>query len=323
MALKDHRVFLTSEIAAVEDLLGGLVPHDVFGRLSLAERLENLRTELQALGDESEDREIAETEGLALLFDGDPVVSGSAIEADFGTKAIAHIQEVAAQLNARREGRELAMAGPIPLRKESRLYITGVKAGSFGFVLDEAPGQTGDGATSIRPILQDIARLIVSASESEEALDETVPSLDQRTLNSLRDFFTHVGNGNASLHLISGQLDRNIGNEDLKKAAQRVSEVHITDERVLELKGRLLGILPEARQFEFIRSDNEQTIRGRVSRRLSYGELLTIAERIAYKSSVATFLQTRVLRGAHPARLKYELQEITLDPDVYKDAPGL
>lgn len=303
--------FLKAEIAAVEKLIQGLVPHDVLGRLSLEERLDDLRNDLLALGDEGTEPPL--TEGLALLFEGDPVVAGSAIEADFSAKAISHIQEIAAQLNARREGRELALAGPIPFRREARLFITGLKAGSFGFVLDKAPGQPEDDQSSIRPILQDMAKIIVSASESDEALDDTVPGLDQRTLNSLKDFFTHVSTHNASLHLISHSIDRNINNEELRKAAQRVSLVHITDERIVELKGKLLGILPESRQFEFVRHDNEHTLKGRVSRQSSYADLLSIAENLAYKSCVAKFLQTRILRGEQQTKLKYELLEITLD----------
>ncbi len=314
MVIRARRDFLLTEIAAVEELIRGVVPHDVFGKMSMEERLVELQSELRALGDAVEE---PAAEGLALLFEGEPVVGNSAIEAEFSAKAITQIQEVAARLNARREGRELAMAGPIPLRRESKLYITGLKAGSFGFQLDEAPGQSKDGGRSIRPVLQDIADLIVSASESDEALDEAMPALDQRTLSSLKDFFEHVGGSNASLHVVSGTLDRSIPNEDLRRAAQRVSRVHITDERVLELKGKLLGVLPESRQFEFVRTDNEQTIKGRISPEISRLALLGIAESLAYRHCVAKIRQTSLLRGEQQAKLKYELLGLVLDSEIY------
>ena len=103
---------LSADLAAVEELLASAPPGDVLGRMSLAERRDEVRAALAEVG--TKDQQEGRT---ALFFGGAPVIGSRGIDADFAAEALGKYQDLVTKVWALKEHGPLAPSGPVPDRR--------------------------------------------------------------------------------------------------------------------------------------------------------------------------------------------------------------
>lgn len=300
MVTKLHRDALKSDIASVKALLDRIKGRDPLGEISLAARLRLLEDQLRAVEQAPVTRA-----NVALVFDGEPVRGSSAIDADFAGQALQDYQELITRQVASVAGAGLGARGPIPqqLKQQSRLNITALVHGSFGFMLEENDGgqqallesPTHAAVRSVTDLLQGVA------AADERWFEGHLPDLDVRLFASLRTFVSTLYKAGSTLKVSEEERDLRLTPADVERAYERISQVDV--EEVEEtVEGELLGLVPIARRFEF-RAANGEVISGRVAESLSadYLERLEREELIGGKGWRAIIRTKTVTRpdGRH------------------------
>lgn len=266
MVTKLHRDALRSDIASVEGLLARSGGRDPLGDISLRARLQGLQAQLRAL-----EQETATRANVALVFDGGPVRGSSAIDADFAGQALQDYQELITRQVASVAGGGLGARGPIPaqIKQQSRMNITALVHGSFGFMLEENDeGQQALLETPTHAAVQSVTDLLQGVAAADERWFEGhLPDLDVRLFGSLRNFISTLHKAGSTLKLSEEERDLRLTPADVERAYERISQVEV-DEVEETVAGELLGIVPIARRFEFRTSEGE-VISGRVAESLS------------------------------------------------------
>lgn len=256
---------LKAEIDHVQRMLAELPQEAAIGKLSLSSRLEELKKELAALPYS------LEPVSAKLTFRGRPVVASHGIFADFAAKATSAFSDLVAALAAGRD-KVIARSGPIPNRDQSRLLITGTATGSFGFVLEEEPGQGRFSGldSKLGQAIDEATSLIDSvSSDDDEELAERISQVSRRTIVQLRMFLKELFDNDAVCTL--SFRDRESGFRDaneLKTALDRIAEGNVHEE-VETYSGSFQGVLPNSRSFEFLTEPDDILIRGKVGSEVS------------------------------------------------------
>lgn len=134
MTQATKRTYLIAEKATLENLVATLHEDSVLERMGLEDRLSDVTAELASL--QAAPRRTAESE---LVFYGAPVRGSAGIDARFTSDVISAYQDLIAKTLAAKS--ELHAMGPIPDAHLSRLHVTDVVHGSFGFRFQELPEQ--------------------------------------------------------------------------------------------------------------------------------------------------------------------------------------
>ncbi|MBN6104904.1 hypothetical protein JR064_22320 [Xanthomonas sp. CFBP 8703] len=304
---KLERDFAQADIAAVTSLLSQLTDEDVMARFGLESRLEELRASLSRLDT------IAEVEGAsaALFFGGRPVVGTRGIETEFGGTAVAKFQDIISKVMAHEAGR-LGQRGVVPNKGASSLHITNVVRGSFGFLLEEIHDQPDMLDAPLKQAVQETSRMLSAFSEpDEEEFRTAVESIDQRVLNTAREFFDLMKSNGTTLRLVAGNRDNSFGQEAVSRAAERAQSTSV-EETEEWIDGQLSGTLPDAHQFEFRRQVDGVVIRGKVARSFTAEELLGFNRQWVDQGAVAKVKVNKVRRNGEVVREQYTLLELKL-----------
>lgn len=300
MVTKIHRDALRSDIASVQGLLERARGRDPLGEISLGARLRELEAQLRAL-----EQAVPVTANVALVFDGAPVRGSSAIDADFAGQALQDYQELITRQVAAVAGGGLGARGPIPaaIRQQSRLNITALVHGSFGFMLEENDeGQPPLFESPTRAAVHTVTDLLRGVAAADDGWFEGhLQELDFRLFASLKNFISTLHKGGSTLKLSEEERDLRLTPAEVARAYERVSQVEV-DEVEETVEGELLGIVPIARRFEFRTADGD-VISGRVAENLSadYLERLEREELIGGKGWRALIRTKTVTRpdGRH------------------------
>ncbi|MFK3845522.1 hypothetical protein [Stenotrophomonas sp. NPDC078853] len=233
---------------------------DLLGARQFQRRLQKLDEELRVLG-RFEERSAS----AALFFSGPKVAGSRGIEADFAGDALERFQDLVSKTFARRELGNLGARGPVAARPDSKLMVTAVTRGSFGFVLEEV----GDQAEAIRTQLSEVVEEVVSfvsqlADPAEDVFLEAVADIDSRLLGSARSFFTSLSNAQATLKIVEGDREISLGRDDVQRGKDRTEGLVITEREAVQLNGRLF-VLPAHRRFEFVLDGTGENISGKVA----------------------------------------------------------
>lgn len=306
------REHLQSEIAGLDLIIESLPANDILGRKSLESRRARLREQLARIAQHAENRA-----KVALYFGGDPVVGSMGIQAEFGTTTLSNFQDLITKVWAAADT-GLAPMGPIPDKAASHLHITNLVHGSFGFLLEEIDEQ-GEPMfeTPLRQAADRAVTYIASfAAENENTFVNAIEDIDRRVFKSLRDFFSVVYKGKATVRIVEGDVDQRLDRVAVERAWVRVEAADV-DEDTPAMEGRLLGVIPIGRRFEFDAGD--RIIKGKVGERFSQSYLERMAtEHIAGKRWKAKFHRRVVTqRGRQPSE-KFTLLEL----DVIQGPPA-
>jgi hypothetical protein len=291
---KLKRDALLAELAALEGIIAELPSGAVLTAKSLRRRLAGLEEELRSLEAEPD------TSGAAaLVFGGGKVYGSRAIDADFAVRTLKAFQELVAKKAAGRIRGSIGQKGPLPERDLARLSITGTVRGSFGFLLQEE----GDPAlfpTAVKEAIGEAAHLLDAiCAEDESRFVRVVEEADPRLFVSLREFFKALHDADGTVKIVQGDEERAFNRLAVERAFERVEHTSVEDVEQTAI-GRLIGVLPVSRTFEFTRDDTGQTIRGKVGPQVSgdflgriEAEMLPLGKRWKVKLSVRTISRRR------------------------------
>lgn len=268
MIRKLERQHIAAELAALSSLLDTLPEGDLLGRMSLEYRRDEMRLELAALEDGSENRA-----KMALYFGGDPAIGSIGLEAGFSSDSLGTFQDLVTKVWAAGDG-ELADSGPIPDKAASQLHITSLVHGSFGFLLEEIDERGEPLFESELKLAADrvAAYLDIFAGEDENDFVNTLEALDKRVFRSVRAFFSTLYRAKATFRLVEGETDSRFDRAAIERAWLRIEASNV-DEEQLTLEGQLLGMIPVGRRFEFEPDGAVKIIQGKVGEKFSQSYL--------------------------------------------------
>lgn len=313
MNKKLQRDALLSDLAVVEQMLATIPAEDPAGRMAFTNRLEELQQALAQL--EGEPETLA---SVAIFFGGEPVSGSRSIDAEFAAKAVASYQDVISARLATQAVGGLATRGPIPTKKASRLNITNVVHGSFGFVLEEE-GSEGVPLldSSLKEAVGDISHTLSTiAVEDDASFGSMMDEIHPRVFSSVRKLFKVLHDNRAVIRVVQDEQDRQFDEYAITRAYERVEKTEI-DEQEYQAEGMLLGVLPIKGEFEFELKDTKEVIRGRAGPRLSvdYLERIENDENVVKKPARASLYRKTVVKPDGRSKISYVL----LDLDVTTD----
>ncbi|MBB2806350.1 hypothetical protein [Xanthomonas arboricola] len=219
---------------------------DIVGSGQFRRRLEQIKKEISSL--ELQDPKRA---SVALYFSGRPVLGTRGIAADFAGRCLENYQDLVSKTFARRELGSLGDRGPIPLRQNTEMMVTGVTHGSFGFILDEMSDQTSILDTQLKEVVKEVSLTLEKFSgDSESEFLEFASEIDQRTVISLRKFFQEMDNSLATVRIVEDIHELNLDSPAVLRARKRAESSTIEDETA-DVPGTSIHVLPEHRTFEF------------------------------------------------------------------------
>ena len=304
--LKLDRDYIQAEISALTALIASLPERDYLGRSSLEARRQDLVEELDKLAAASENRA-----KIALYFGGEPVIGSAGVETEFSTSALSSFQDLITKVWGAGAGNLSAM-GPVPDKAASRLHITSLVHGSFGFLLEELDDQ-GEPLfeTALRKAANTAVHYVASiADENEARFTETLEQLDPRGFSAVRDFFSSIYRRKATLRLVEGTVDARFDRTAVERAWNRLEAAKVDEDRYT-LEGKLLGIIPLGRRFEFDPDGATQVIKGKVGERFSESYLERMStEQFAGKRWKATLHRVVVTRQGREPSERFTLLEL-------------
>lgn len=255
---------LRTDISSVDKLLQQAIEYgDPIGKLQFSKRKQLLETEFAQLVESPE-----KTASIALYFGGEPVIGSRGISLEFAGNALEQFQELVSRTFAKSELGNLGERGPIPLKQSTKLMVTEIARGSFGFVLDEFSDQMEMLDTKLKITVEEVATLLErTASPNELEFEEVLETLDVRTLIALRDFFINLDSNKATFRLVEEKADYTLDELSIHRARQRTEAISIEEAEDI-VTGVLVGFLPEHRKFE-VKPDDGPLIYGSVSNEAS------------------------------------------------------
>jgi hypothetical protein len=223
-----------ADLAAVDGLLGSRTEaEDPVGWLQFSRRKEMLEQQLSAPS------EVSSSAAVGLFFAGRPVFGSRGIAAEFGARAVEQFQAVVSTKHATQEG-PIGSRGPIPQRDRSKLMITEVARGSFGFILEEAEGpQLVE--SPLRQTVDEVVDLIYrTAAPDEEAFEAFTEAVDNRVLGSLKGFFRLLDEAGATVRIVEEQREFTLARDAVERARERTESLVIDEQerRSLPLAGK-------------------------------------------------------------------------------------
>jgi hypothetical protein len=238
---------LNAELVTLEAILAELDSQDYLSRIGLESRRVELRASLARL------REHGETQArVALFFGGDPVVGSEGVKARFAGDAVGSFQDMLTNVWGSQQERPVASAGPIRNQELSNLHITALLHGSVGFLLEELdPGGQTLFESPLKNAADQAAQIVGGfAAEDDQTFAAVIEELSPRVFKSVQKFLRCVHTDRATIRLVEGDVDLNIGHDGIERAWQRAEESKVDEERVY-LSGSLIGVIPIHRRFEF------------------------------------------------------------------------
>lgn len=297
--LKLERDRLLAEAHSLESIIEDLDSEDIMSKIGLQDRLAEIREEIYAL-EIPYDRNAS----LALFFSGAPVIGQRGIESEFASQAVGRFQDLVSKIMAD-ELSGLGERGPIPARATSTMHITNIVRGSFGFLLEEMNDQGEMVETALERAVEGAGKLLMAYSgENEEEFQIALGDTNGRIANAARDIFQLLSANDATLRLLTSQIDHSFYKADLDIALDRALSSNV-EETVVSLNGVIAGLLPEGHMFEF--RSNDETIRGKISREVEAGEIVVWNQRFLGNEVRARFLKTAVFRDGEIARHSFKL----------------
>jgi hypothetical protein len=259
-----NRQFLAAEKATLESLLASLREDRVLERVGFESRLSEVTAELAALSAAS-----GQTAEAELVFYGEPV-RDHGIDARFTSAVVAAYQDLIAKTVAAK--RELHAMGPVPDAHLSRLHITDVIHGSFGFHFREVAAQEPLGPTPLFEATEEAAQMIDAAGRDDEAFVDVVDGMNPRVHEAVRTLLTTIADAGATFRLSTTTMSSEFTAERLHTAVDRVT-IERREQVDQPLPGVFLGVLHGSRQFEH-KLESGEVVRGKADPALDLATLV-------------------------------------------------
>lgn len=290
MISQQKRDAVSSELSALEALLASVDDDDFVARRSLSYRRDELAAEIADLVEQQQN-----LGHVVLSFEGGPVLGSRGIDTTFASRTLSEYQELITKQVAAENVGTLAQRGPVPAQISSRLNITNVVHGSFGFELQEVEqDQFPIFESPVKQAITAVDDVLASFSgSSEETYRNALELVDRRVFISVQRFFESLYKDSASLKIVEAERDLTLDQYAVLRARSRIRDVEVIDEQIV-LVGELLGLTPVSRTYDFSAIDG-RIVSGKVGQRLSddYLERLHGEERISGRKYAGVFSRRR------------------------------
>lgn len=183
MHIREHR-FLLSERSTLQRLISRTSPGNVFGRMSLERRLQEVEKELEAY-----EECLSRRSGAYLTFWEAPVVGHHDIHTGFGSEAVKIFAKAVTAVEASQRA-TLPAQGQIPNCQDYRLLITETAPGAFSFQVKDVaqpPLRTGETAPAENAIAQ-VKTILAASVGPKEQFKAAIADIDRRALTTLHAF---------------------------------------------------------------------------------------------------------------------------------------
>ena len=245
-----------------------------------------------------------------LAFGGTPASKSKGIAVEFTTEVLREFQNIVSKVQAFEQLGKLASRGKIPNSGSSQLMLTGVTSSPFGFILEEPAKQLPLVPTPLRTFVEHVTEIIKkTASADSREFDELIPSLDERVLISLRNFFSTLDRYGATLQLTGGAKNIMLTENAVKRGRIR-TESTVIDKKVIDVEGTIVGFLPKHRKFE-LKTQKNNILYGTASQNAAeqYSDLVFRGKTIINKTWRIK-IDTRIIKPINrPKRYLYKLVE--------------
>ncbi|EOT1164797.1 hypothetical protein ACNKCE_000199 [Cronobacter turicensis] len=253
---------LKAELSSLDILINERAELDPIGAKQFIKRKRKLLEQIDSIAEHN-----TTLASVGLFFGGNPVFGSKGIDSHFASSILDRFQSIVNKRYAFLENGSLSARGPIKNVNNAKLMITDVARGSFGFVLEESPKESLlEVDTELKHVVADVTSILNKVSSTEsEIFDEVFEDLDERTLNDIRGFYDELFNAKATLKVVDDQFEYVLSQERISTAKSRMETVSISEERTVEIVGRLY-IVPFQKRFELRTSDGSEPIRGKISK---------------------------------------------------------
>lgn len=241
-----QRGILSAEVVQLSNILDQLPPDDWMTRPSFETRMKRIKTELEAVSDESKRIEVW------LNFDGDPVTQAKGgVPLPFSNNVLPLFQRAVEYVGASCTG-GLSSSGPPADRGNYTLAIMDTAPGSFRFRLEDTNEQEAPDGIE-KPMAIAIGRfkeLLDSSLVKEEIYVDAVSDLHWRALDAVGEFLKGVAESGAVCGLeYQGEKFAFGSVDDVALAAGRMRAEGVKDVDTA-IVGRIMGYLPDSRRIE-------------------------------------------------------------------------
>ncbi len=251
---------LQAERTTLDDLLERLPPENMIERTGLEFRKKEVEEALASQPEPSRN-----PTRVCLTFRGKPIAGSHGIFADFGAEAVQAFTNTVATMGASQHA-PLGSRGAIPNREEYRLLITGTASGSFGFELEEAGYDLFPESSPVESAIVQTMEILEATVGADEVLANAVSEADPRALEALRGFLGTMADQDAVCTVeFNDDVFRFVDVGQVRRSQGRLSPENIHEE-VREITGRIIGVLPFRRSFEFLEDETGELISGRIDR---------------------------------------------------------
>lgn len=292
----DEFLFLSTEVAELEAILGEMPGDRVIDRMGFEGRLQQAKEEL------AQHASTPMAKKASLTFRGPPVFGSQGIAAEFATKASGFFTEAFAAIVAGIND-NLRYKGPIADKQRNQLIITGTAIGSFGFEYELPSPNAGSkpdepeldlGAVkNTEAAMEKMEELFRLASDgSDDELSVLVDELHPRSVRKVADFLKYVADHAAWCGLnFNDSFFRFSGSGQVRRSADRLTGDNVK-ETTEEYSGRFEGALPNERTFEFNLAEERRILRGKAGPDVEDVNVLNL--KYLYKPAVITLKVVQV-----------------------------
>lgn len=267
-----NRRLLQSEEDTLRSMLDELPEDAIIERVGLEHRLEETLAALNVLSEEHRDERL-----LPVRFLGAPVKKRFAIDAGFAAEALDKFTGAVKTVVASLLNEDLKARGPLPAGPERSLQIGATFAGSFGFELVVPPPEEAassslfpedDDEEAEDPFVDGVRTTLEVMHEAsvgdDRRLSKLVARIHPRAARKVCDFAELLQKSGAQFAAEFDGTRVRLDNERDVAAVVSVLSEGVKEEEA-DFQGRIIGVLPESRDFE-ARLDDGRVIKGNVDR---------------------------------------------------------
>ncbi|HMP81717.1 MAG TPA: hypothetical protein PKA41_03305 [Verrucomicrobiota bacterium] len=307
-----HREQLHAELAGLNALLHS-APEDPLATPLMRSRVEEIEESLRELGTTSKPRPEAE-----IFFVDGPAIGSEGIEITFASDVLESYQNMVTNHYSAKVYGRLRRSGRRRKEDETRLYLTALPRGSFGFQLSQPYTPELFAAQNMVVALSDISGLVEATAESDESFEAALASFDSRVFRPLKRFITTIHAGGGACRLLTGERQTNLSVEKIAEAYDRISAA-ITDDEEVTMSGTFGGFHAFSGDFEF-QPDVGRLIQGGLNEEINDEIIAKWTKQFFQQRCIAKMTMTTVSQRTGNKKPTYEL--VALKPLAEEKVPG-
>ena len=308
MTPKRQSEALQSELTGLKALLTS-TPEDPLATPLMRSRIEDLEAELREIPKLQLQHPEAE-----LFFSDGPAMGSEGIEITFASDILNSYQNMLTNHYAAKHYGNLRRTGRRRGEVETRLYLTALPLGSFGFQLRQPHVEDFYAAGSVSVALQEISSLVEATAESDDAFETALARFDSRVFRPLKRFIVTIHTGGGSCRVLTGDKETSLSVEKIAEAYKRISAA-ITDDEEVTMTGIFGGAHLFSGDFEF-QPDEGSLLRGNLGEDITEEKAIAMNRNFSKRRAIAKMIMTTVSSRTGNKKPTYELVSLKHLPEA-------